>query len=66
VVAIVASRLRGSTTTDRIGAFRLTLPAGHYIIRATNPGGYASSAARKVDVTTMPMQITLVVDSGIR
>jgi hypothetical protein len=49
-----------------VGAFSLTLPDGSYIIRATNTGGYASTASEQVLVSDQPVRITLVVDSGIR
>jgi hypothetical protein len=44
----------------------MTLPVGHYTVRATNPGGYASTAERQLDVSDVPVDITLTVDSGIR
>jgi hypothetical protein len=66
VTALVGDEQRGETTSDERGQFRLTLPAGRYIIRATNPGGYASTASEEVTVSTVPVQITLTVDSGIR
>ena len=66
VVAVVGDQQRGETTSDQRGQFRLILPPGRYIIRATNPGGYASTASEEVTVSTAPVQITLTVDSGIR
>ena len=66
VTALVGDEQRGETTSDQRGQFRLTLPAGRYVIRATNPGGYASTASEEVTVSTVPVQITLIVDSGIR
>lgn len=58
-----------STRTDAAGRFRLALRPGRYVIRATNVGGYASTAQRQVIVDAhqgpAPV-IRLVVDSGIR
>ena len=58
--------VRSSTLTDAAGAFSLTLPEGRYVIRATNVGGYASTASEAVVVSGNPVHITLIVDSGIR
>ena len=66
VVAVVGDEQRGETTSDQRGQFRLMLPPGRYTIRATNPGGYGSTASEEVTVSTVPVQITLTVDSGIR
>ncbi|MGW9413640.1 carboxypeptidase regulatory-like domain-containing protein [Arthrobacter cupressi] len=66
VVALAGDTVRGSTTTDTVGAFSLTLPDGGYRIRATNTGGYASTASEEVVVSDRPVHLTLVVDSGIR
>jgi hypothetical protein len=66
VIALIGGHPRGSTTSDQTGDFRLTLPVGRYLIRATSPGGYASTAAEEVNVSTVPADITLIVDSGIR
>jgi hypothetical protein len=66
VIAVVGDEQRGETTSDQRGQFRLMLPPGRYTIRATNPGGYASTASEEVTVSTAPVQITLTVDSGIR
>lgn len=66
VEALQEELVRGSTRTDREGAFRLTLPVGRYIIKATNVGGYGSTASEEVVVSADPVQITLIVDSGIR
>ena len=66
VVALDGDGVRGSTLTDTAGAFRLALPDGRYVIRATNVGGYASTASEAVLVSDNPVQITLTVDSGIR
>jgi len=66
VIAVVGDEQRGKTTSDQRGQFRLVLPPGRYTIRATNPGGYASTASEEVTVSTTTVQITLTVDSGIR
>jgi hypothetical protein len=66
VVALEGDSVRGSTLTDTAGAFSLTLPDGRYVIRATNVGGYASTASESVVVSDNPVHITLTVDSGIR
>ncbi|MHC6220744.1 carboxypeptidase-like regulatory domain-containing protein [Arthrobacter sp. MMS24-S77] len=66
VVALDGEAVRGSTLTDSTGAFNLTLPAGRYVIRASNVGGYASTATEQVVISETPVHITLVVDSGIR
>lgn len=66
VIALDGDAVRGSTITDTTGAFQLTLPYGRYLIRATNVGGYASTATQKVAVSDTPNHITLIVDSGIR
>jgi hypothetical protein len=56
-----------STRTDAAGRFGLTLPAGRYVIRATNAGAYASTAQRQLVVRAeTTVTIRLVVDSGIR
>jgi len=45
----------------------MTLPAGRYLIRATNIGGYASTADQLVSVTrAQTVTVTLVLDTGIR
>lgn len=66
VVALDGDTVRGSTQTDSTGAFHLALPDGRYVIRATNVGGYASTATELVVISDSPVHITLVVDSGIR
>lgn len=66
VVALDGEAARGSTQTDGTGAFRLTLPDGEYVIKASNIGGYVSTATETVVISETPVQITLVVDSGIR
>jgi Carboxypeptidase regulatory-like domain len=66
VVALDGDAIRGSTLTDSTGAFHLTLPDGRYVIRATNVGGYASTATEQVVISAAPVSVTLIVDSGIR
>lgn len=66
VVALDGGAIRGSTLTDGSGAFHLTLPDGRYVIRATNAGGYASTATEEVVISNNPVTVTLIVDSGIR
>ena len=53
-----------STTTDATGHFQLTVPAGTYVITARNVG-YASHTTQMITVTG-PVDVPLVVDSGIR
>jgi hypothetical protein len=68
VVALRAGDEVAATHTDAAGRFTLRLHPGRYLIRATNAGGYASTAERAVRVRLGgPEQlITLTVDSGIR
>ena len=66
VAALDRDVAQGSTLTDTEGAFRLALPYGRYVIKATNVGGYASTASEHVVISDNPVQITLIVDSGIR
>lgn len=66
VVALDGTAVRGSTLTDSTGAFHLTLPYGRYVIRASNVGGYASTATERVSISGVPVRITLILDSGIR
>lgn len=66
VVALDGDAVRDSTLTDSTGAFHLSLPDGRYVIRASNVGGYASTAAEQVVISDIPVRITLLVDSGIR
>ncbi|MDQ6751822.1 MAG: hypothetical protein M3017_00030 [Actinomycetota bacterium] len=66
MVALDGDAVRGSTLTDSTGAFHLRLLEGRYVIRASNVGGYASTAAEQVVISDIPVQLTLVVDSGIR
>ncbi len=56
-----------SRAVSASGSFELQLPAGTYVVKATNPGGYPSTVDRSVVVVAGSTQeITLVVDSGIR
>jgi hypothetical protein len=66
VIALDGDAVRGSTLTDTAGAFSLTLPDGRYVIRATNVGGYASTADKPVVIADDPVHIRRIVDSGIR
>lgn len=66
VAALDGDAVLASTITDSTGAFRLTLPHSRYLIKATNVGGYASTAIQEVAVSDTPSHITLIVDSGIR
>jgi hypothetical protein len=66
VVALEGDAVRGSTFTGTAGAFSLVLPDGHYVIKATNVGGYASTATEQATISGDPVNITLIVDSGIR
>ena len=66
VVALDGDAVRGTAFTDTAGAFSLALPDGRYVIEATNVGGYASTASKPVIISENPVQITLIVDSGIR
>ena len=53
-----------STTTDATGHFQLTVQAGSYEITARNVG-YQSRATQTIQVAG-PMEVDLVVDSGMR
>jgi hypothetical protein len=66
VAAYRGSRRQASTRTDVDGRFRFALAYGHYTIRATNVGGYASTASIGVVVSGVPTAVKLAVDSGIR
>ena len=52
------------TKTDSSGKFRLMISLGSYVITARNVG-YRSAARRPIAIRG-PMEITLVVDSGLR
>ena len=67
VAALAGGRQVASSTTRADGRFSMTLPAGRYLIRATNIGGYASTADQLVSVTrAQTVTVTLVLDTGIR
>lgn len=66
VVALEGDAVRGATHTGTAGAFSLVLPDGRYVIKATNVGGYASTATEQVTISGDRVNITLIVDSGIR
>lgn len=67
VTAVRDGRTVATTRTDARGGFRLTLPAGRYVLEATNPGGYRSKAADTVTViASQPLTVTLLLDTGIR
>jgi len=67
VIATLRGRAIGSTRTDAHGDFRLTLPVGRYLIRATNVGGNRSTTTDTVTVTAgHASTITLLLDTGIR
>jgi hypothetical protein len=44
----------------------MSLPIGHYTIRATNSDPLRTTATTPVDVSTTPISVTITVDSGIR
>ena len=52
------------TTTDADGRFRVTVPAGTYEITARNVR-YPSRVTESITVTS-PVDLALVVDSGLR
>ena len=66
VVAYRGSQPAGTTRTSTSGRFQLWLPLGSYTIRATNIGGYPSSATKDVYLTAAGAGVDLTVDSGIR
>ncbi len=67
MAALAGGRQVTSSTTSADGRFSMTLPAGRYLIRATNIGGYASTADQLVSVTrAQTVTVTLVLDTGIR
>lgn len=55
-----------STHTDPAGRFRLSLPYGTYVIRATNSAPLRTTATRVVHLDGSAVSVRLVVDSGIR
>jgi type IV secretory pathway protease TraF len=67
VVALRGGHVVASTHTDARGYFHLTVAPGQYTVRATNAGGYGSTASRTVTARAgKPVVVRLVVDSGIR
>lgn len=66
VEAFEGDDLRGTTRTGNDGSFRLELPHGSYLVTATNTGGLATTASEAVMVSDTPVELELVVDSGIR
>ena len=66
VVAYRGSQPAGTTRTGAGGRFQLRLSVGSYTIRATNIGGYASTATKDVYLTATGASVDLTVDSGIR
>ena len=66
VVAYRGSEAVGTTRTSASGRFQLSLPIGSYTIRATNIGGYASTATKDVYLGATGASVDLTVDSGIR
>jgi len=52
------------TTTGNDGRFRLVVPPGQYRITAVNPG-IGSQASKEITVDR-PVEVNLVVDSGLR
>jgi hypothetical protein len=62
-----ASGLVSATSTDPSGRFSIVVPGGSYLVRATNAGGYRSTAEQQVKVAPgATASVRLVVDSGIR
>ena len=67
VAAMRAGDVVASTRTRAGGRFQLSLAAGHYVIRATNVGGLATTDEKPVMLNSgATAHVTLVVDSGIR
>lgn len=67
VAALSGRRVVASTKTDHGGRFRLALPPATYLIRATNVGGYLSTAEKPVVLSAgRSVSITLLLDTGIR
>jgi hypothetical protein len=56
-----------TATTDDQGRFVAVVPAGSLLVRATNAGGYRSTAEQRVEAAAgSSVTVRLVVDSGIR
>ena len=67
VVVLRAGQVISSTHTDSSGRFHLSVAAGRCVVRATNTGGLATTAAKTVTVrANQTIYVRLVVDSGIR
>jgi hypothetical protein len=67
VQARQGDRVIAQQRTTAGGAFAFQLPAGNYLLRATNAGGYESTTERLVTVAAgRTTRVTLVLDSGIR
>lgn len=67
VVAMRDGHVLASTHTNARGYFHLTVAPGRCTVRATNAGGYQSTAAKVVTVAAdKSVYVRLVVDSGIR
>lgn len=63
----IAGTVVASTRTDAAGSYRLTAVPGHYVVRATNAGGYRSQTTKSVTLRAgKPRTVNLTVDSGIR
>lgn len=71
VAAATVELLRGgriaqATRTGRTGRFRFAAQPGLYTLRATNVGGYRSTATERIVVPTGTDPIVLRLDTGIR
>lgn len=67
VAALSGARQVAATDTGSDGRFQLKLPAGRYLIRATNIGGYRSTTEQVLSVTRDNVAtLTLILDTGIR
>jgi hypothetical protein len=67
VVVLRSGRVVASTHADAGGHFHVAVAAGRCLVRATNTGGLATTAAKVVTVQAgQPVYVRLVVDSGIR
>lgn len=61
-----SGRIVQSTRTGRTGRFRFEASPGSYTLRATNTGGYRSTATEQVVVPTGTEPVVLRLDTGIR
>lgn len=67
VQALHGDRVAARQRTRADGGFTFQLPAGEYLLRATNTGGYRSTTEQLATVATgRTTRVTLVLDSGIR